>query len=218
VSVAFLPLLTVGCGPAAEQNEVDNDDGCGPNSSFSESHDHCHCDDGFEIEGTACLPIDDDEDEDDEDDDDVAALDLKDAVVTGQSTTDSQGDAVYILQAVASDVVLRIEGYVGFGAPQSATAVVLEGDDLDYATCAVCVVVQTGCDAHDDHFHCSKTYMPVDGGIDFSALDPVSTMAGHLHDVTLQPVDIDSSNQTTPVAGSQLRVAHWDFSTSLVEQ
>ena len=96
----------IGCGPSPEPEEAP-DDGCGPNSGFSEEHGHCHCDDGFEIQGTACLPVV-------EDDEERAPLNMDDAIITGQSTTDGQGDAVYIVQAVAGDVVLRLEGYVGF--------------------------------------------------------------------------------------------------------
>ena len=213
VPCLFVTGVSVGCGPTTTE---ETPDGCGPNSGYSEEHGHCHCDDGFEIQGTACLPVEaDDTDEAEQ----TAPLGMDGAIITGQSTTDDQGEAVYILQAVAGDVVLRIEGYVGFGAPETEATIGFEGDELSYASCAVCVVVQTGCAAHDDHFHCSETLMPTAGGhVEFSALDTASTMAGHLHEVTFQPVEIAADYQTTPLGGQRRLMSHWDFSTALVAQ
>jgi hypothetical protein len=209
-SLVFLSVtafVSAGCGTDTE-GEDETDDACGPNSSYSDEHEHCHCDDGFEIQGTACLPIDDD-------DDDIDAINLDGAIITGQSATDAQGDAVYVLQAVAGDVVLRVEGYVGFGAPEGPATVELAGHELNYATCAVCVVVQTGCRAHDDHFHCDRTLMPTAGALEFSALEPTSTLAGHVHALRLQTVQIAANYETTPVEGAARRVDHWAFQTAL---
>ncbi len=211
VGVTATLVLSGACGQDVDGD--DDDDGCGPNSSFSEEHDHCHCDDGFEIVGTACLAI---EDDDDDGGGEAEEIDLQGAVITGQSLTDDGGDGVYMLQAVAGDVVLRLEGYVGFGAPESGPAsVTLSGDELNYATCAVCVLVQTGCAAHDDHFHCSQTLMPASGSVVFSTISLDDALAGHLHELRLQPVEIASDYQTTPVEGAQFTLSHWEFSTSL---
>ena len=211
IALAAAAVIATGCDPNVN-DEARNDDGCGPNSSFSDEHEHCHCDDGFEIQGTACLPVDgDDEDEID----DINAIDLDGAITTGQSLTDESGEAVFVLQAVAGDVLLRIEGYVGFGAPDGPATVELAGDELNYATCAVCVIVQTGCSAHDDHFHCDRTLMPTGGAVEFTALDPLSTLAGHLHALRLQPVQIAADYQTTPVEGPFGLVDHWEFQTAL---
>ena len=209
--VTGVTVVGIGCGPPPEVEEAP-DDGCGPNSGFSEEHGHCHCDDGFEIQGTACLPVA-------EDDEERAPLNMDDAIITGQSTTDGQGDAVYIVQAVAGDVVLRLEGYVGFGAPETPAVVAIDDDETSYASCAVCVIVQTGCAAHDNHFHCSETLMPAAAGqVEFSTLDLTSAMAGTLHDLTFQPVAIADDNETTPLEGQRLHLSHWAFSTALVNQ
>lgn len=204
----------VACAPV-DDVDVDEDDGCGPNASFNADHGHCDCDDGFEKQGTACLPVDDDEDE--QDPAEVAAIDLSAAEITGQSATDDSGNAVYIVQAVAGDVVVRIEGYVGAGAPSTAASITLAGDELNYATCSVCVLAQTGCAAHDDHFHCEETLMATGGVVELDALDPAASIAGHLHDVQLVPVTIADDYQSTPVDGGQPHsIAHWEFATTLV--
>lgn len=211
---AFFPiaalLLPVAC--TDPQTARDDNDGCGPNASFSEAHGHCHCDDGFEKVGTACLA----DTGDDDDNVDAIAIDLSGAAITGQSTTASDGSAVYIVQAVAGDTVARIEGYVGFGAPESPASVTLSGPELDYATCSVCVLVQQGCAAHDDHFHCDRTMMPSGGDVVFEALVVGDTAAGHLHDVTLQEVTIADDFHSTPVSGGvEATIGHWDFSATL---
>jgi hypothetical protein len=211
---AFFPLaallLPVACADPKTVGE--GDDGCGPNASFSEEHGHCHCDDGFEKIGTACLADAGDDDEHD----DTTAIDLSGAVITGQSTTASDGSAVYIVQAVAGDTVARIEGYVGFGAPDTPASVTLSGAELDYATCSVCVLVQQGCAAHDDHFHCDRTLMPSGGEVVFEALVLGDAVGGHLHDVALQEVTIADDFQSTPVAGGvEATIGHWDFSATL---
>ena len=200
-------LLPIGC--ADPQSAGNDGGGCGPDASFSEEHGHCHCDDGFEKIGTACLAGEDDEH------DDGTAIDLSGAVITGQSTTASDGSAVYIVQAVAGDTVARIEGYVGFGAPEAPASVTLSGAELDYATCSVCVVVQQGCAAHDDHFHCDRTLMPTGGEVVFEALILGGTIGGHLHEVALQEVTIADDFRSTPVAGGvEATIGHWDFSAA----
>ncbi len=219
VVVVAAAAAVVACAPAADADEGDDEagDGCGPNSSFNADHGHCDCDDGFARQGTACLPVDDDDD--DVDPGEVEAIDMTDAVITGQSATDNNGDAVYIVQAVAGDVVVRIEGYVGAGAPSTAASVTLAGDELNYATCSVCVLAQTGCAAHDDHFHCEETLMATGGVVELDALDPTASIAGHLHEVQFVPVTIADDYQSTPIDGGQPHaIGHWDFTTTLVAE
>jgi hypothetical protein len=209
VTAASVGATLLACGPA--EDELATGNRCGPNSSFSEDHGHCHCDAGFEIQGTACLPI-----RPDDGSDTIREIELDGAIVTGQSTTDRSGNPIYLLQAVAADVVLLIEGYVGLGAPSAPETIELEGAELSYATCAVCVVVQTGCYAHDDHFHCSRNFMPSGGGqVEFTAVDVNALLEGHLHGVTLQPVEISSNYETTPAEGERRRISHWGFSAAL---
>ncbi len=217
VGVAAAAAAVVACAPVADADEGDDEagDGCGPNSSFNADHGHCDCDAGFEKQGTACLPVEDD----DVDPGEVEPIDMTDAVITGQSATDDNGDAVYIVQAVAGDVVVRIEGYVGSGAPSTAASVTLAGDELNYATCSVCVLAQTGCAAHDDHFHCEETLMATGGVVELDALDPSASIAGHLHEVQFVPVTIADDYQSTPIDGGQPHaIAHWDFTTTLVAE
>lgn len=206
---AFVLAFVGACGaPEVENN--DTDDGCGPNSSYSEEHEHCHCDEGFEIQGTACLPIDD------SDEDGAGAIDLSSAVISGQSGTDQSGAGVYLVQAVAGRTVLRIEGYVGFGAPDGPASFTLSGAELDYKTCAVCVVVETGCDAHDDHFHCSGAMMPSSGQVDFTSLTLGGDIAGALHEVSLREVAIAEDFATTAIeGGTTASIEHWDFAAAL---
>jgi hypothetical protein len=204
-------LLPVACADP-QSDEDRGGDVCGPNASFSEDHGHCHCDDGFEKIGTACLV----DDSDDEENDATTTIDLSGAVITGQSTAASDGSAVYIVQAVAGDTVARIEGYVGFGAPESPASVSLSGDELDYATCSVCVLVQQGCAAHDDHFHCDRTLMPSGGDVVFESLILGDTIGGHLHEVALQEVTIADDFRSTPVTGGvEATIGHWQFSADL---
>jgi hypothetical protein len=115
----------------------------------------------------------------------------------------------------AGGTVARIEGYVGFGAPEAPASVTLSGAALDYATCSVCVVVQQGCTAHDDHFHCDRTMMPAGGEVVFEALVLGDTIGGHLHDVFLQEVTIADDFRSTPVPdGVVATIGHWDFSAA----
>jgi hypothetical protein len=208
VSVSAL-LLTTAAGCGVDQTD-DTGDKCGPNSSYSDEHGHCHCDEGFSIQGTACLP----EDEGDEGGGAPQPLDLTSAEVTGQSL-EQDGQPIFIVQAVAGDAVLRIEGYVAFGAPEGPSHVALTGPELNYATCSVCVVVQTGCAAHDDHFHCDETFMPTGGAVDFTALDPRANAAGAVHDLVFQPVTIADDFTSSPAPGTPLSLAHWEFDTGL---
>jgi len=209
LSSTFVLAIAGGCG-APEVESDDNDDGCGPNSSYSEDHEHCHCDEGFEIQGTACLPIDDTQPGG------GSGIDLSSAVISGRSGTDRDGAGIYLVQAVAGETVLRIEGYVGFGAPEGPASVTLSGAELDYKTCSVCVVVETGCHAHDDHFHCSGAMMPASGEVDITALTLGGDIAGALHEVTFQEVTMAEDFTTTPVEGGETAsIGHWDFATAI---
>jgi hypothetical protein len=214
MSAFSLLLSLLACAEAPPERGVD--DGCGPNASFSEEHDHCHCDEGFEKVGTACLAASDDGD--DEGSAEAPLLDLTGAVVTGRDETASDGTAIYVVQAVKGETVLRLEGYVGLGAPDGPATVALSGRELDYATCSVCVVVQQGCHAHDDHFHCERTLMPAGGSIAIESLTLGDAIAGHLHEVDLREVQIADDFRTTPVDdGASASVAHWDFAAALVD-
>ena len=58
--------------------------------------------------------------------------------------------------------------------------------------------------------------MPSGGDVVFEALALGDTVAGHLHDVTLQEVTIADDFHSTPVSGGvEATIGHWDFSATL---
>lgn len=131
----------------------------------------------------------------------------------------SHGSLVWLLGAKDNDVMLEMELYEAYGAPTSPGTITLGDDATDYASCGTCVVLKTGCEQHDDHAHCAKTFMPVTGGtvaIDTIDAEADGHLSGELSDIIFQEVTIGSDYVTTPVAqGQRLRLSSWTFDAEL---
>jgi hypothetical protein len=198
-------LVVVGCDGAADPvGET-----CGANATYNEDHGHCHCDEGYEIDGVICVPASE------EPAVPAEVLSLEGAVVTGESFTDEEGQPGYMVQAVVGDVVLTLEGFVGLGAPDAPATVSFADHQLDYATCDTCLRVETGCEAHGDHFHCDDVFMPKAGEVTYSALDPAGVIVGALRGVQLRPVKIARDLSTRPKGEDGPEITAWPFEVDL---
>ncbi len=114
---------------------------------------------------------------------------------------------------------MNLELYEPVGGPIAPGAFALGDADTDYARCTTCIILQTGCAAHGDHFHCATTFMPVSGGelhLDEIGSGPGEHIAGELIDVTFREVTIGSDFQTQAVAGgAELHLDFWSFDVAL---
>lgn len=73
----------------------------------------------------------------------------------------------------------------------------IQGDDLNYATCSVCVLLLGG----DKDAGGFKTYLSMSGTVEITTYVKDSAIAARLIDVTFQQVDIDdATNQSVPSA------------------
>jgi hypothetical protein len=134
---------------------------------------------------------------------------------TGES---DDGKRVWRLEAVDDDMVLRLEIYEAFGGPVSPDVVEITAVETNYATCGTCVVFQTGCVAHDDHFDCDRTFMPREGGqIALTSLGAVGAqLTGGLVSLGLQEVTIGADYETQVVSdGDTLDLDDWSFDVLL---
>lgn len=125
---------------------------------------------------------------------------------------DGDGKDSWIYKAQSgTSAQITIENLVGFGANAQPGAYAISAADQGYDTCGFCVVLETGCSAHDDHLHCAKTYMPKAGNYRLTQLDRMvgGRFAGKLEGVVFQQVTIDNTTlKTTPVAGApELRMS-----------
>ncbi len=146
------------------------------------------------------------------------AIDLTGAVLSAHTALGEDGSRAWFLDGTLEPYVLGLEVYESFGGPSEPGEVALEGAETSYATCGTCVLLQTDCEAHGDHFHCERTFMPEAGAVTFSALGTKhgTLLAGALDGVVFREVTIASDFTTTPVpAGQRLALARWAFSTAL---
>ena len=185
------------------------DEVCGGNGEMHGSH--CDCDAGFaqSEDGSTCVEAE-------------SSVDYGGDFVFEPSSveaiaTTSNASLYWGLKAVDEDVELSIliyEEYNGLTAPGSVT---LEGDDLNYATCGNCVLLQTGCSGHGDHSHCSRTFMPTEGELRIDAIGETGeSFAGELMGVRFHEVTIDSNYQSQQVeGGEQIHMVPWAFDVEL---
>ena len=150
------------------------------------------------------------------------ALDLSSASSAAYAMTGDDGSKFWVFEVEALPYVLSLELYPTYGGPDAAGTVQITAAETDYGTCGTCLVLQTGCEAHGDHFHCDRVFMPeVGGAVVLTALGTRTgaSFAGHLHDIVFREVEIAQDYTTTPVVGgARFAVEHWDFETTLVEQ
>jgi hypothetical protein len=222
-----LPLLLLAaCAEEAAPTLPD----CGGHGEWSVEHAHCHCDDGYAMseDGQDCGPSDDDTGGDDTGGDDTGetedtgpeALDFAPESTTAVLTALEDGGRAWILTGYDNRVLLNLELLESNGGPTAPGETTLGASETSYATCGTCVLVQTGCDAHGDHYHCKRAFMPVEGGrLTLTALDdsPGGLMSGGLYDLELQEVEIDGETfETTPVQdGRRWALPSFEFSASL---
>lgn len=131
----------------------------------------------------------------------------------------TDGNRSWVLRASDGSTQIAIELYEAYGAPTEPGTVALTEGETSYATCGTCVVLQTGCEAHGDHFHCDATFMPQAQGqlrIDTLGTSPDERLAGELQNIVFQQVSIAEDYATTPVAdGELLRLDAWAFDAEL---
>ncbi|WP_181197578.1 hypothetical protein [Enhygromyxa salina] len=124
-----------------------------------------------------------------------------------------------MLEASDGDAVLTLEIYEAFGGPTSPAVVDITEAETNYATCGTCLILQTGCVAHEDHFDCERTFMPrAEGQVHLHVLgaNAGEQFAGELLDLVFQEVSIGEDLQTEPVAdGELLDLDAWAFDVQL---
>lgn len=240
---ALIFITTLGPGAACATDDAEQ--ACGGNGEYH--GDHCHCDPGYVLskDEQSCLPAE--TGSDDSTDADTADPTGTDGGATDTTDTDSEGtdsdaeeglvfapeeiraftdlvdaERLWVLEAVEGPRVLSLEIYEAFGGPTSPTTVPLTAEETSYATCGTCLLFRDGCEAHGDHFHCERTWMPEPGGtITLSALGTSagSLFAGVIEGVTLREVSIADDYTTTPVSGGETIVlSTWSFETALASE
>ena len=131
----------------------------------------------------------------------------------------NDGSRLWVLEALDDDALLNMELYEAYGGPSSPGTVDITDAETSYATCATCVVLQTGCSTTADGFQCERTFMPREGGevrIDEIGSNEGDRLAGELLGLTFQEVTISDSYQTEPVSGGEvLRLDAWAFDAEL---
>ena len=211
-------------GSSDDAKEADGEP-CGGNGELYESHGHCHCDDGFDLspDGMDCVPSADDASDDgqggaDGDGSGDGGTDFEPGSVVGILYG---GDSPYqVLTAKHGRTWLSIENYPDLGGLLDAESRPIGATEASYATCGVCLLVQTGCQQHGDHAHCDTTYMPEVGGeITFDALgeDLGEAWSGTLAEVRFVEVTINPrSFETNPVPnGETFDLGTWEFDVLL---
>lgn len=148
---------------------------------------------------------------------DLSAVHLHALALQGQG-----GERFWVLEAAVLPHVLSLEVYPSFGGPSTPGTVVFDATEVDYATCGTCLVLRTGCEAHGDHFHCDRTFMPeVGGSVTLAELGTRegAAFSGHIDGVVFREVTIASDYTTTPVAGGgRFSLQRWDFAATLAAE
>lgn len=146
------------------------------------------------------------------------ALTLDGAEVTARTLLDHDGDRVWLLDARADGHRLRLENYAAFGGPVAPGRVAIEAVDADYASCGLCLVLETDCAAGGA---CETTWMPVpgSGAVELTALGDGEgePMSGQLEGLMFREVEIDAETYATTVVpgGSETALSDWAFDVML---
>ena len=115
---------------------------------------------------------------------------------------------------------LTIENYPSFGGAEAPETRVLDANEVSYATCGICVMLQTGCTAHGDHGHCSKTYMPEAGSritFDTLGVGGGAQWSGSITPIRFVEVTMSGNNSTPVEGGDQIEIDTWSFDVILSE-
>lgn len=222
--------------------------GCGDDGGdlecggFGTLHDdHCHCESGYvpSDDGLSCVPSE--EAATDTGIGDVGGGGGADAGAADTGTgsgsggqdsltfvpsetlaatgTAEDGSRYWLVSSVDGDSMLNLELFEAFGGPSAPGVVQLGSDDTDYALCGTCIVLQTGCESHGDHFHCDKTFMPrAEGEMDVAAIGTAAgeRLTAELRGVVFREVQIASDFTTTTVPGGDvLALDAWSFDAEL---
>lgn len=214
-NISLIPLLigwglSTGCGEDASNDAI-----CG---GHGEMHDgHCHCDAGFSLaeDGTSCDTNSGSEGSASEGDF------IFEPSLIQASTGQSNNSQIWLLEAIDDDVQLKIEIYESYGGISSPGSMTLDDVETNYATCGTCILIQTGCIEHGDHYDCNRTFMPITGGevhIEKIGTNADDQFSGQLLGLSFQEVRIGQDYETQPIAGGEeLHLAPWTFDTILEE-
>ncbi|MGK0360238.1 MAG: hypothetical protein ACI9U2_002551 [Bradymonadia bacterium] len=204
--------------------------------------DHCHCDPGFSLtddEMSCVTQLDQGETLDIGADmaemqpdaggdaripdmghgNDIPALQFAPASTRAMTGNGDDGSRIWSLEAMDDDVRMRLEIYEGFGGRTSPGVVEMTSAEASYATCGTCLILQTGCVAHGDHFDCERTFMPrVTGQLRLDAMGASAgdRFAGECLSLQFEEVVIDANFETRSVPnGAVLRLDSWAFDAPL---
>ncbi|MDX2092207.1 MAG: hypothetical protein SFX73_30355 [Kofleriaceae bacterium] len=200
-------LLIAGC--ATEETSD-----CDGHGTFV--HGHCHCESGFQTteDELGCMMVE-------EQPMPEPSIDFMPTQTKAFTRLDNEGKRVWVLEAVGGAAVLQFEVYAAYGGPTMPGTYPLAAVETSYKTCGTCLLFQTGCSAHDDHFHCDKVFMPhAAGSVTFTALGTAASMkmTGSVEDLMFQEVSIADDLTTTPVAsGDSFALDAWAFDVALTE-
>ena len=214
--LAMLTLFSSGCGDVTD-NTAEAD--CGEHGQLH--GDHCHCDDGYTLsdDGSSCEQSQVDATTGDSNSDQMADLTFSPTSSQGSVGEAQDGSKVWLFEAIDGGTILRIELYAGYGAPTSPGIVDITAKETDYATCGTCIMLRTGCVAHNDHYDCTGTFMPkAEGEMHIDAIGAAAgdNLTAELKDLVFQEVTIGQNYSTTPVAdGGQLHLEAWSFDVQL---
>jgi hypothetical protein len=214
-ALLLLPSLLMACGDKENADTATSD--CDGQGEWNADHGHCHCDEGYALtaDGAGCEPR-----EDDGDDTGTPGGDAFDPdSVEGTLATLSDGSQAWLLLAKDDATWLSIENYPAYGGATGPERRTLDATEADYATCGVCLLLQTDCEPHGSHAHCGATFMPEPGGeVVFEALGDAAgaRWTGSLNDVTFVEVEIGDDYETTPVeGGARFELEAWSFDVVL---
>ena len=139
--------------------------------------------------------------------------------VTGEIQRADDGTLMWLLKSEDGMTQLSVEMYEAFGALTEPGTIMIDADESSYATCGTCFVLQTGCMAHGDHYHCDRTYMPSPTGqvrFDAIGMNSGDSLTGEATGLIFEEVTIGQDYSTTRVAnGHTLSLPSWSFDVVL---
>ena len=130
-------------------------------------------------------------------------------------------DGMLNADAMPDDLHIELWGMTGaFGTQDIKTGTFqLSGSDLDYATCGICVLVQTDIHMQGSGFAQTDDYMATGGSVTLTSVgtNGTGTLSGTLSNVQLTHVTIDpQSFESTPVGDCNTTISSASFSGTLM--